>query len=123
MTLREQFFSMGEVPVEQVRLAVGTIYVRGMTAKERSEYDAQFRLASGKPNRRKQLMARALMVVQHCEDEDGNKLFTESDLATIEAMPAAVIEPIVDAACRVSGMTAEDVDEAAKNSDEADSGN
>ena len=120
MSLRDAFFGMGQVPVKQVETEGGTIYVRGMTAKERSEYDAQFRLASGKTNRKKQLQARSLMLVQHCEDENGNKLFTDDDIPALEQMPVSVVEPLVDAACVVSGMTSEEVDKSAKNSEEAD---
>ena len=123
-SLREAFLKPIERPSESIsvpELGVN-VTVQGMTARERSEYDAQFRLPSGKPNKKKQLQGRQLLLIACCVDENGEHLFTASDADQLGNLPASVVEPLVDAALRVSGMTAADVEDTAKNSDETDDG-
>ena len=125
MGLRESFLKPIERPTETVNVPeLGlSVVVRGMSARERSEYDAQFRTNSGKPNKRKQLQGRQLMMIACCLDEDGKPLFQDSDASQLGELPASVVEPIVDACLRVCGMTSDDVDDAAKNSEETDDSN
>jgi aminopeptidase-like protein len=89
-----------------------------MTAKDRSRFETQFQLSSGKSNTRKLKEIRERLVVACLCDEEGVLLLQDSDVDAVGAQPAAVVERIVDAAQKVCGMSNNDVEDLAKNSEE-----
>jgi len=115
---RESFFQRAEVPTETISLPQlgGSVLVRGMTAKERSAFEDQFTLKSGKPNAKARLEMRERLLIATVCDMEGQPLFTREDVAAIGRLPAATVEPLVDSAQRVCGMTA--TQDLGKNSDD-----
>ena len=125
MTLsREALLTPAAVPVEEVPIAAlgGSVKVRGMTARQRSEFEKSFQTSSGKPNKRKQGQMRERMCVACCVDDDGQALFTEDDIDALGRQRADIVEPIVNVAMRLCGMTQEDVEQLEGNSDGTDEG-
>jgi hypothetical protein len=113
--LRPAKVNVVEVPVPELG---GSVYVKGMTAKDRSRFETQFQLSSGKSNTRKLKEIRERLVVACLCDEEGVLLLQDSDVDAVGAQPAAVVERIVDAAQKVCGMSNNDVEGLAKNSEE-----
>lgn len=121
MLNREAFLAMkAAVPVEKVDLPEmsGSVFVKGMTAKERSAFEKQFQTPSGKPNKVRLAEVRERIVVATVCDESKNLLFTEADIPVIGELPAAVVERLVSVAQRLCGMTNQDVESLAGNSGE-----
>lgn len=113
--LRPAKVNVVEVPVPELG---GSVFVKGMTAKDRSRFETQFQLSSGKSNTRKLKEIRERLVVACLCDEEGVLLLQDSDVDAVGAQPAAVVERIVDAAQKVCGMSNNDVEDLAKNSEE-----
>jgi hypothetical protein len=113
--LRPAKVNVVEVPVPELG---GSVFVKGMTAKDRSRFETQFQLSSGKSNTRKMKEIRERLVIACLCDEEGVLLLQDSDVDAVGSQPAAVIERIVEAAQKVCGMSNDDVEDLAKNSDE-----
>lgn len=121
MTLsRDAFLSGKGVPIEEIQLPElgGSVFVKGMTAKDRSAFEKQFQTPSGKTNKVKLAEVRERIVVATVCDESKAPLFTEADIPAIGEMPAVVIERLVTVAQRLCGMTNQDVESLAGNSAE-----
>jgi hypothetical protein len=85
----------------------GEVWVRELTGTERDKVDILFtRLdehikgqgKGGVPNIRAQLAAMA------CCDEAGNRLFTDRDVPELAKLPGAVLQAVLDAVSRLSGL-------------------
>lgn len=119
---REQFLTgLRTTPREDVpipELGNGCVVpVWGMSALEYTRYQQQFQGKNGKLNQSRFAEFRQRLVVQCCRTDDGQPIFTESDVAEIGRQRADVIERIVTACQRLSGITTEDPEDAIKNSD------
>lgn len=120
MLNREAFLSAkATVPVEEVLLPElgGSVFVKGMTAKDRTAFEKQFQTPSGKPNKVRIAEIRERLVVATVCDENRNPLFTEADIPAIGEQSAAVVERLVSVAQRLCGMTNQDVESLAGNSE------
>ena len=58
---------------------------------------------------------RASLVVRCLTDEAGVRLFTDSEIAEVGAMPASVIDKLYEHCQRLSGLGAKDAEELEKN--------
>lgn len=113
--LRPAAVEIVEVPAPEMG---GSVYVRGMTARDRSRFETQFQLSSGKSSKKRMQEIRERLVVACLCDADGELLLTEADIEAVGKQPAPVIERIVEAAQAVCGMSNRDVEDIAKNSEE-----
>ena len=113
--LRPAAVEIVEVPVPEMG---GSVYVRGMTARDRSRFETQFQLSSGKSSKKRMQEIRERLVVACVCDANGELLLTEADIEAVGKQPAPVIERIVEAAQAVCGMSNRDVEDIAKNSEE-----
>ena len=102
----------------------GTVRVRGMSGVERDKFEAgliQQPVANGrrrKPQEQQQTNmdnVRAKLCAWCCVDEQGGRLFAESDVQALGGKSAAALARIFDVATRLSGITDEDVDEMAQD--------
>ena len=101
----------------------GTVRVRGMSGVERDKFESgliQQPAANGrrrKPQEQQQTNmdnVRAKLCAWCCVDEQGGRLFAESDVQALGGKSAAALARIFDVATRLSGITDEDVDEMAQ---------
>ena len=113
--LRPAAVEIVEVPAPEMG---GSVYVRGITARDRSRFETQFQLSSGKSSKKRMQEIRERLVVACLCDADGELLLTEADIEAVGKQPAPVIERIVEAAQAVCGMSNRDVEDIAKNSEE-----
>jgi hypothetical protein len=116
---REVFLKKAEVQKEDVPLPEmgnGSVMpVWGMTVRERSGFEKQFSGKNGKPLEARQRELRERLVIQCCRDDSGLPVFQPSDVESLGNLPAAVMERLVNAAMRLSGMGDTDVEALAKN--------
>jgi hypothetical protein len=87
----------------------GTVLVRGMTGRERDAFEMSM-LQPGRGGRRTidPANVRAKLVARCAVDDDGNRLFTDADVAELGGKSAAAVDRVYAVAARLSGMGAED---------------
>lgn len=102
----------------------GSLTVRTMTGSERDVFEDSISKAT--VNGRVDLRGlKVKLVVLTVLDDSGDRLFDDSDMAELNKKSASAIDRIFQVAQRLNGLTNEDVEELAGNSDggqTADSG-
>jgi len=90
----------------------GSVLVRGMTGRERDAFEVSL-LAPGRGGRRQVDPAnvRAKLVARCCVDDDGNRLFTDADVAELGGKSAAAVDRVYAVAARLSGMGTDEQEE------------
>jgi hypothetical protein len=87
----------------------GSVLVRGMTGRERDAFEMSM-LTPGRGGRRQVDPAnvRAKLVARCVIDDDGNRLFTDADVAELGGKSAAAVDRVYAVAARLSGMGGEE---------------
>ena len=118
-----------EVPVPEWG---GTVLVRGMTGKERDQFEVslaeesagavqvQRGRAGGRPPGRNLVNMRAKIVARCVITDDGERMFSDADVTALGEKSGAPIDRIFTVAARLSGMGEEDAETMAANFAEAD---
>ena len=124
---RDTILGVDDRKVEDVSVPEwgGTVLIRGMTGKEREQFEDLHNEEVPAGNRagrragqtvskfdRKNLRSR--LVVWCVIDDKGERLFSDADLDIINGKNGAALERIVDVAMRMSGMTDGDIDDLAQ---------
>jgi len=114
---RDEILQVQDLPVEDVHVPEwgGWVRVRGLTAEERDRFEASILEGQGKHARVKMENIRAKLVAMTVVDEEGNRLFTDEDVAALAKKSAAAVQRVFDVAMRLSGLTEAAVEELAKN--------
>lgn len=100
----------------------GDIYVRGMSGKERDEFEEQNKFRKGrKAGQVDGRNFRAKLAVRVIVTEDGERILNDDDATIFGQMPAGVLERIISRCTELSGMTDEEVDDAKNGSASAGS--
>lgn len=102
------------LPHEDVVTMAGTVRIRGMSVAERDQWESE---NSRRKGEKLSPQLRARLLLRCCTDQYGASLFSPADLPELESLPAAVVEPLVDASLRLSGMTERAGEDAKKNSE------
>jgi hypothetical protein len=100
----------------------GTVIVQALTGKERDAYEASCMQQRGKEMVRNLANVRAKLVVRSVVDEEGNRLFADTDANALGLKSAAALDRLFDVAAKLSRLSEEDVEELAGNSEAAQSG-
>lgn len=90
----------------------GEVILRTLTASERDAYEASIFKPGGKSdyqNLRSKLLARCMV------DDKGKRLFKDSEVDTLGAKSARVLDRLFDRAQKLNGMGAKDAEEMLKN--------
>ena len=123
MTLDKTAF-LTPVPVDLVEFKIpelgGSVWIKGMTVTERSRFERQFRNRKGDTNERKMNEIRQRMLVACVCNADGQQLLTETDIEAIGKHRADSVERLVNAAQIACGMSTDDMEDLAKNSETID---
>lgn len=98
---------------EDVDALGGTVRVAAVSAGARDAFELSLQDIPEK-ERRKDFRAR--LVVMSCIDEAGKPLFTVDDIPALSALDAAAIDPVVEVAMRINGLSQRDRDELEGNS-------
>lgn len=92
---------------------IGTVRIRSLTERERSEYEAGFLDGDGKATNLVDSKVR-LIVLCIC-NADGERLFSREDKPGISSMDAIVTNRLADVCREHCGFTDEDIEVLAKN--------
>jgi hypothetical protein len=105
------------IPVEAVSIpgVAEPISVRGLTAGERDAFEAACFVGKGNSREMNFVNLRARLLVRCICDAGGKRLFADSDVEQIAALPAKVVDPLFEVAQRLSGMGAKDVESLSGN--------
>lgn len=122
MLNREQILKANDLKTETVAVPEwgGDVLVRMMTGTARDKFEEQTFSAGRKKGGKSEVSfdnIRARLVAAVVVDEEGNLLFTSSDIAELGKKSAAALDRIFTVAQRLNGFTKEDIDELAKNSE------
>jgi len=114
MSIREQLLAL-KIPTATVKVAGidGLVSLRGLTAGERDSWEQY--VYSERDIKKGVNNIRASLVVRCITDEAGVRLFTDSEIAEVGAMPASVIDKLYEHCQRLSGLGAKDAEELEKN--------
>lgn len=112
---REAIFAAKDLETIEVEVPEwdGTVIVRGLTGRERDEFEASMMERRGKQMVPNVANVRAKLVVKCVVDENGKRLFTDQDANEMGEHSAAAVNRIYAAASKLSGLTDEDVEELA----------
>jgi hypothetical protein len=88
----------------------GSVWIRTVSAGERDRFEERHLALKHRDYRAR------ILVLCSC-DEAGQPLFTDADVAALSALPAQVLDPIVEAASKLNGVGGEAREEARGNSD------
>ena len=97
---------------------IGNVMVRGMTAKERDQYETSCIVQKNGKRNFNLIDARAKLVMLTVVDENNDRLFDASDVSRLSGMPASVIDKLFTVAQKLSGISDEDIDELGLDSGE-----
>ncbi len=94
----------------------GEVIVRELSARERDDFEASLveTTKKGKTVVNTSNM-RARLVVACVVDESGQPIFYPTDVELLGAQSAAAVDRVFEVARRLSGMTAEDIEDLEKN--------
>jgi hypothetical protein len=89
----------------------GTVRVRALSGTERDAYEAGIVQIRGDGSRSFTLAnARARLVSLALVGEDGNRIFSETDITALGEKSATALERVFDVARRLSGLGEEDIE-------------
>lgn len=112
------------VPVPEWK---GDVILRGLTGEERDAWEASRRQIRNLGTKQQEIVpnsdnARASLLVKCIVDESGERRFTDRDAPALGAKSGRVLDRLWDVAARLSGITEEEEEELAGNSEAPTSG-
>lgn len=116
---KEAILAADDVQFEDVEVPEwgGTVRVRGMTGKDRDQYELWYAQQNQKKGEKLTLEnIRAKLVSMTAIDEQGNLLFTEKDVAALGNKNGMVLDKVFQVARKLNGMGADTEEELEKNS-------
>jgi hypothetical protein len=120
---REAILAATDLPKELIDVPEwgGSVWVRGLTGAERDRFENSVIEQKGRDRSLNLRNVRAKLCALCMVDEEGKRLFADSDIQALGQKSAAALSRVFDAAQRLSGLTREDVKELAENLDDAQS--
>lgn len=123
---REQILAANDLTKELVHVpewrdsetGVEHVYVRALTGAERDAFEASMVDQRGRSRTMNLRNVRARLCALTICDEEGNRLFSDADVEALGRKSAAALTRVFAVAQRLSGLTQDDVEELAGNSDE-----
>lgn len=92
------------------------IRVKGLTARERDDWEDSCLTGKGKNQQVNMRNARAKMVVRAAVDEKGERLFGNQDAEALGEKSGIAVDRIYDVAARLAGVSDRDMDDLTGNS-------
>lgn len=120
MTLlsKNEIFAADDRKTEDVAVPEwgGTVRLRGLSGAERDEYEASMQKQVGGKQVQDLRNFRARLVALSAINEDGTTLFEQNEVAALSRRSSVALSRLFDVACRLSGITDEDVADLEGNS-------
>jgi len=117
MLNKDQIFSVQDLLIEEVEVPEwgGTVFVRGMTGTERDSFESSVVDIRGSSQKVNMINLRAKLVSLSVCDEQGNRIFNDSDVIELGKKSAIALQRIFDVAQRLSGLSKEEMKTLEKN--------
>lgn len=112
--LRAPDLQQEEVPVPEWG---GSVLVRGLTGMERDQFEASVTQQRGRDYQINLINIRAKLVALSVIGEDGKRLFSDADVEALGRKSARALQRVWDRARDLSGLSDQDVEDLAKNSE------
>jgi len=114
---KEQILSAQDLKTEIVFIPEwgGDVIVRGLSGTDRDAYESAIITVRGKDTQMNWVNARAKLVALAIVDEEGKQIFSDTDVKALGQKSAAAINRVFEVAQRLSGLSAQDVEELTKN--------
>src|SRR5262249_4971199 len=87
----------------------GTVLVRGLTGRERDEFEASMMVHRGGQMVADVRNSRAKLVAKCVVGDDGKRLFADEDAAALGEKSGAALARVFDVVARLSGLSEDDV--------------
>ena len=113
---REEILGADDIVTELVSVPEwgGDVYVKGMTGKERGDWEAGIVKTTDKGTIVNMQNVRAKLCAKSIVGEDGKKLFTPADIKALGEKSASALQKVFVVAQKLSGLTDDDVEELAE---------
>lgn len=95
----------------------GKVRIRGLSGDERDRYEQSMVAMVGSNITAKLAGATSRLVAWSLVDDDGKRLFTDTEVKALGAKSAQALQRVFDAARHLSGLTKEDVESMVGNSE------
>lgn len=114
---KKDILTVDDLQVEEVNVPEwgGSVLVRGLTARERDQFEDTVVENPGKNASINGDNIRSKLCVLCIVDEDGDRLFDDKDVAALGNKSAAALQRVFEVAQRLARFTNKDVEELAKN--------
>lgn len=96
----------------------GDVRVKSLTGAERSDFESQVFEQRGEDVKANFKNYQVKLLVLAIVDEEGNQIFSESDVDILSVKSASAISRVFSAAQKLSGLRKEDIDDLTKKSSE-----
>jgi hypothetical protein len=116
---REDVLAMTSLPTQVVEVPEwgGSVTVRGLTGDERDRYEQSIVTMKGSNVLPKFAGARARLVALSVVDDEGKRIFNDSDVQSLGRIAAGALQRVYNVARELSGMSEQDVEDLMGNSD------
>ncbi|NLN25332.1 MAG: hypothetical protein GX163_06735 [Bacteroidetes bacterium] len=116
---REQILTVDDMIKEEVPVPEwgGTVLVKRLSGEERDRYEDSLYKQEGKKYKLTVNNIKARLAAYSIIDENGNRIFTEVDIAELGKKSAKALNRVADVCRKLSGFTDEDMNELTKNSE------
>lgn len=117
---RSAILSADDLPREEVEVPEwgGTVYVRALSGDERDRWEASMIDVQREGDKTKAIPKfdhiRSSLCARTICDEQGKRLFTDADVEELGAKSAAALDRVYSVAERLSGLSAQDIEELAE---------
>jgi hypothetical protein len=117
MLTKEQILRADDLVTQEVDVPEwnGRVFVRTMTGTERDAFEQAMIDGRGKDVKLNMTNVRARLCGVTIVNEKGARLFSDKDINALGAKSAKALDKIYAVAQKLNGLTAEDVEELAKN--------
>lgn len=121
---KQAIINAQDLPTEDVAVPEwgGTVRVRSLSARQRDTFEASLVKGQGKDRRADLINVRAKLVAACLVDEAGTRVFTDAEAVELGAKSGAAMDRVFTVCQRLSGLSAQDVEELEKNSDPGQNG-
>lgn len=89
----------------------GTVLVRGLTGRERDQFELDLLQGKGRNREVNLRNMRAKLVVRSVIDSDGDRVFSDADAVALGAKSASALQRVFRVAQRLSGLADDEVEE------------
>lgn len=116
---KEQIVAASDISTRTIHVPEwgGDVIVKTLTGEERDSLEASIIETNGRSVKQNRENVRSKLLVRALVDEQGQRLFSDGEVAELGRKSASVLDRLFAVATEMSRVSPGDVDELAKNSD------